>query len=175
MSNQIKPIGRALKLAGMCESEDPEVRFYEYFKDSIFLRVLRNDKVAQAVSRVMAQQADVYYSADSLVGMEGVIGKSSRARDESKLYYRKEEIGSSVNAVEGEEKYLGEIFDKFDISPLNIVYENVIDNRNYIQGISGKLINKKVLLAERRLKKGIWISRERLGKSILVGVRGLLR
>lgn len=51
MANQIFPIGRALPKSKICNNKDNKECFYELFKDAVFARVIRQDKLAQAVSR----------------------------------------------------------------------------------------------------------------------------
>jgi LPS sulfotransferase NodH len=153
MSNQIIPIGRALKDASICKENNKEECFYQFFKDAIFVRVIRNDKVAQAVSRVMAKQTDVYHAFSTLKGFENRVGKVSKERDESFTEYNSNTIKNEIVKIENEEKFLDEFINKYKLDVNNIIYEEVVNNREYVELIANKLDIHSIKLAERRLKK----------------------
>lgn len=153
MSNQIIPIGRALKDASICTKDNKEECFYDFFKDSVFARVIRNDKVAQAVSRIMAKQTDVYHAVDCGIGLEGMLGKVSKKRDESILRYDFEEIKSEIENINHEENFLDQFIERFSLAVEPICYEEAVENRSYVDKIALKLDINNAALADRRLKK----------------------
>lgn len=153
MSNQIRQIGMALQKSGLCSCKDPEKCFYTFFKDSIFCRVVREDKVAQAVSRIVAFQTNIYHSADDTTGLEGMLGKVSSQRNESNLTYNKDKISSEIKNIMKEETYLDTFIAKYNLKTELIIYEKVISDRSYIEKIAKKLSIDEVQVKERRLKK----------------------
>ncbi|MDK9694694.1 MAG: Stf0 family sulfotransferase, partial [Sulfurimonas sp.] len=153
MSNQIARIGKALKEVNISQGNDYQEVFYTYFKDSIFARVIRNDKVAQAVSRIMARQTNVYHTVDNASGMEGMLGNVSKKRDESVLHYDFEEIKTEVEKIKSEEKFLDEFIERFQLEVQPIVYEEVVNDRTYVNDLASKLNVTNIELADRRLKK----------------------
>ncbi|TCK07250.1 Stf0 family sulfotransferase [Marinobacterium mangrovicola] len=153
MSNQIRPIGKALKKSGILNIDDADECFYEYFKGSVFVRVRRADKVAQAVSRVMAQQTDVYHSADETNGLEGMLGKVSKSRDNTKLHYDEVAIRNSLKSIGREEAFLDQFVSKFSLNVVNIRYEDVVKDRSYVSKIGELFGLESVSLNDRRLRK----------------------
>lgn len=153
MSNQISPIGLALKQANISQKSDNQEAYYDYFKDSVFARVTRRDKVAQAVSRVMARQTNVYHTVDNASGMEGMLGNVSKKRDESVLHYSFEEIKTEVQKIKAEEKFLDEFLERFQLEVQPIIYEEVVNDRTYVNNLALKLNITDIELADRRLKK----------------------
>lgn len=170
MSNQIRPIGKAMKEAGFCDTEDNEECFFKYFANSVFCRVIRKDKVAQAVSRIMARQTKVYHSVTHTTGIEGMFGQAiqKKDRDESLLEYNYEEIYKEIENIEKEENLLDKFIDRFNINHKLIVYENVINDRSYVELLAKKLGYNHISLAERHLKKVsgnisyVWINRYKI-------------
>lgn len=153
MSNQIKSIGKAIHDAGLCDGADVERCFFEYFKDAVFVRVIRTDKVAQAVSRIMAKKTDVYHAADSIAGMENMLGKVAKKRDESSLEYDYDEIEEEVDLIRKEEQYLNAFIKRQGVNVERIIYEEAVVNRDYVLEIGKNMEIQDITLKERRLKK----------------------
>lgn len=153
MSNQIGVIGAILRKSGLSSQVDNQESFNEYFKDWFFVRVIRNDKVAQAVSRVMAAQSQVYHTVDSSNGLEGMLGHVGFSRNEELVHYDFDAIQKEVENIQREEMLLDVFIEKFAIDVFSVVYESAVDNREYVQQLSNKLDIGKIELSERRLKK----------------------
>ncbi len=155
MSNQIRPMGRVLQEAGICSSEDKEECFYNYFKDSIFCQVIRKDKVAQAVSRIMARQTNMYHSVEHTKGLEGMIGRSIRQknRDEGISEYNKKDIYLEIQKIKNQEALIKNFIDRFNIECKPLIYEDVIKDRSYVKHLAAEFNYKSVFLVDRRLKK----------------------
>ncbi len=153
MANQILPIGKALSLSELCNDESNERCFYSFFKDAVFIRVIREDKIAQAVSRVIARQTGVYHVADTITGLEGMLGKISKKRDEKLLTYDYEAILKEVKNIKEEEDYLDRFFCIYNLTPLPIVYEKAIEDRTYVEKLAISLGVGSVKIINRRLKK----------------------
>lgn len=154
MSNQIKPIGNVLKKLGF-ECESPESCFYEFVKDSEIVRVHRQNKTAQAVSRVMARMTKVYHSADSIKGVESLVGgeASKESRDETSLEYDAKLISKEIAAINKEEFFLDNFIKQYSLEVIDVCYEEVIDNRSYVHELANSISIEQVSLRERRLKK----------------------
>lgn len=153
MSNQIIPIGRALKDAFLCTEKNKEECFYQFFKDAFFARVIRNDKVEQAVSRVMAKQTGIYHTVSSLKGLENMLGKVAVERDETCSKYNFNAIKNEILNIENEERFLDEFINKYKLDINTVIYEDAVENRQYVEKIANKLNLYSIKLAERRLKK----------------------
>lgn len=154
MANQINSIGKAIYNSELCEIEDNSACFYEFFKDFVFARVKRKDKIAQAVSRVMAKQTDVYHAVDKVDGVEGMIGKFiNNQRDETKVIYDFNEINSELSKIKQEEEFIDQFLNKYSIPYIDIQYEDAVQNRSYVISIANKMGVNNVNLLERRLKR----------------------
>ncbi|TVU87589.1 Stf0 family sulfotransferase [Vreelandella titanicae] len=153
MSNQVAPIGSALQKAAISDDKSPLDAFYNFFKDYFFIRVARENKVAQAVSRVMASQTDIYHTADNVLGMEGMLGKVAQTRDDSKLLYNHDAIENSLNKICIEEEFIDHFISYYNIDIFNVIYENAISDRSYVHEISRRMLGEEVTLKTRRLKK----------------------
>jgi trehalose 2-sulfotransferase len=171
MSNQLFPIGFALQYSSIVLRRNGDDSFYHFFKDSVFVRVVRKDKIAQAVSRVMAQQTDIYHSSDDLLDLKDVIAKVATTRDESHLTYRVDLIEQELSAISHEELVLDNFLNKFNIPCFEIIYENAIDDRSYVIEIAKLLGLGSICLKDRRLKKVSgslakeWVERFKLDRS----------
>lgn len=154
MSNQIEAIKKLIITSKLTGEDKPDYAFKKYFSNYVFVRIKRLDKVAQAVSRLSAEQTGVYHSTSGGEQLEGMLAKtSSKERDEEGLQISVEDIDLEIKRIENEERYLERLIQKLDLEVTDLVYEECIDNRDYLFSI-GKLLNIKVeKIAERRLKK----------------------
>ncbi|AFZ35725.1 hypothetical protein Sta7437_2176 [Stanieria cyanosphaera PCC 7437] len=90
-----------------------------------YIYLVRRDKIAQAVSVVVAQATNVWH-----------IDNSNRQLDyQTKLQtididdYLLEKVHRNYLSLEEGERYLNQLFDKYQISPLRIEYEQLLDNK----------------------------------------------
>jgi LPS sulfotransferase NodH len=153
MSNQIIPLGKVLQKAGICDLKDEVDCVSSFFSGAIFARVVRQDKVAQAVSRVMVKETSVVHVADSKEGLESMIGKVDREREESSLEYSRGKIEHALDYIVREEKFLDDFVSRLDSVPTEVFYEDVVSDRSYVLEIAKGLGVGDVMLQERRLKK----------------------
>ncbi len=153
MSNQIALIGEVLLKAHFVNEEGPDLAFARYFKKAMFVRVFRDDKVAQAISRVMARKTDVYHIADNIIGLKGMISKVAKVRDESGVEYKASEISVEVGRIEKEERYLDAFVKKLGVKTFDVCYEAAQTDRSYVFEIASLLGVGAVCLADRHLKK----------------------
>ncbi len=153
MSNQIQPIGQILLNSGAAEAKGPDFAFMNYFDGARFYRITRKDKVAQAVSRILAAETNVYHASDDSKGLEGMLGKLSKGRDETGVEYSASRIKTEIEQIRKEEHHIDNFIKKFNIPYTEIVYEEVVNNRGYIYEIAEEFDIENIVLAERRLKK----------------------
>ena len=157
MANQIQPLGLILNLINAEPKYSLNEAFIEAFKNSYFIRVYREDKIAQAVSRYLALKTQIFHSINrnegfSIISPNFIINSS---RDDSGVDYNFDEIKSHWNSIINEETFLNRFIDDFNLKVLNIKYEIVSENREYISHLY-KFLNihpRDFEIAERRLLK----------------------
>lgn len=164
MANQIDLIGKILRDSCLTDHTNNQESFFEFFKDWVFVRVIRKDKVAQAVSRVMAEQSKIYHTVDSSNDLKGMLGNVGLSRDESLLSYNFDSIKNEIKNIHNEECLLDLFFERFQLDIFNVFYEDAIEDRSYVNEIASKAGVEKIHLTTRRLKKislnsDVWINR----------------
>lgn len=154
MSNQIAPIGHILYSTGLCLYKSNFASFFAYFSEYKIARVIRRDKVAQAVSRIMAEGTGIYHCYDPTKS-DLKLGRSSlQSRDESGLKYSYELIQTNIDSINKEEDLIQDYLDTFSLKPFNIIYENAISSRSYINDIASLIdITPVSSFPERAIKK----------------------
>ena len=60
MANQFSGIGNIYKDLGLVEGKGA-LGFYEFYKDSIWIKLVRRDSVGQAISRYVAKETNIYH------------------------------------------------------------------------------------------------------------------
>ena len=100
MSNQIDIIGKLIIDSAILKVPSPQTAFWEFFHKMVFVRVIRKDKVAQAVSRVLAKATNVYHlvvKGDN--SMNGLLKTqySDKEREEGHLQYSEKKISNEIN------------------------------------------------------------------------------
>ena len=153
MSNQIRGIGKALLNSGVSAEIAPEVAFVNYYLNTAFVRVIRNDKVSQAVSRIMARGTKVYHSADDISGLEGMVGRLDTVRVEEDVIYDEDIITTEIKKIKQEESYLNNFIDKYNLPVCEVIYEDAVLDRGYISEVADLLGINDFKLCDRRLKK----------------------
>ena len=87
MANQLQKINKLYKDIGgnkytrIFGSSKPHDYLYEQYKKALFVRVIRKDKIAQAVSLIFSQKTNVYHLFDGESKMNALIGKSTQNLD----------------------------------------------------------------------------------------------
>lgn len=156
MSNQIMTIGKILQLIHNKNHVEPIENFYDYFKHSYFIVLERKNKIAQAVSRILAKQRNIYHLLDSQSSkdIKGVGLSSDKNIVDKNLYYSKKEIQQEIENIKNEELFLHSFLKKYNINHSIFYYEDIVENRNYVLDIA-KLVDIKaeIQLSPRRLKK----------------------
>lgn len=129
MANYVARIGSIFLDIQSFQSKNSIDTFFEDYKGCVWIRVYRQDKIRQAISRVIARKTKVYHSfSDKLT------------EDYSqKLTYNFNDIQEEIINIQNEEKVWDSFIDKNSINPYLIIYEDVIDNTDYINDLLGKL------------------------------------
>lgn len=154
MSNQISIIGLILQKLDIAQGSNNLDCFFSYFSDYVFIRVVREDKVAQAVSRVMAEKTGIYHYIDSSKSNLKLGRSSSNIRSEAGAVYSYDLIQDYINRIISEEQFLDDFINRYSIKPLNLLYETSIESREYINDITGLLSLPQITnFEERSLKK----------------------
>jgi len=156
MSNQIDIIGKLIIDSAILKVPSPQTAFWEFFHKMVFVRVIRKDKVAQAVSRVLAKATNIYHlvvKGDN--SMNGLLKTqySDKEREEEHLQYSERKISNEIKSINKEEYFLDQFITRFNIEVTNLFYEKIIEDRSYVKNIGNQLGLNKVNLATRRLKK----------------------
>jgi LPS sulfotransferase NodH len=91
---------------------------------------------------------------ETLKGLDGMLAKviQGQERDEN-FEFSSNEIKDTIKNIQQEEKNLNLFIDNNKIDTININYEEIIDNREYIYNISNILNIEDIVLLKRRLKK----------------------
>ena len=168
MQSQIGAIGKILIDTGKVQSFSHKSAFVEFFKPYYWARIVREDKVAQAVSRVVARHTDVYHRVAEDSAVKDLLGKfSTQERQDEHLVYNETEISLEIEKIEQEELFLDALIREHDIDVFEIIYEKVVNDRSYVNSLVKNITGKKLVeeLTPRSLKKisgGLsqdWISR----------------
>lgn len=128
MANQIYGIDKRLSrivdsnLIGIYPS------FRYHFQDAIWVWLRRKDVVAQAISRVMAEETKLYHAT---FNKDDKTFASNIQRGYDKEYnntaeYNSEKILEYVTSIVLENLTWTKFFEDYEISPLNFIYEDVI-------------------------------------------------
>jgi LPS sulfotransferase NodH len=171
MANQLDAINQLYKECGVTPYRKPWYRnkknnpykyLFETFKDAVFFRVYRQDKVAQAVSLYFSERTDVFHLVENSKNMQNIVGKETEdttIRNVS-FEYDKNEIDSRLRYIQKNEDLLDAFCDAYNIKTYLINYEEITSNNDYIKKI-GDYIKKigdyagieNLKPGKRRLKK----------------------
>lgn len=127
MANQLHNIEACLQTFLPTSTGPLFSRFYNVFKDATWVWIRRTDVVAQAVSRLMAQQTGVNHATDGEKHFAGnmMIG-GDRANYNKNTQYKYEAVLKECTSITLETIAWGRFFQAFDITPLILTYEDVI-------------------------------------------------
>ena len=174
MSNQIAPLGAIFNAIEESDSNNNFDAFFNYFSDYKIVRITRRDKVAQAVSRIMAEHTGIYHYIDSAESFLNLGHSSSSNRDETGIEYSYDLIQNTIHAIRKEEKLIEKILEAYSLQYLNVEYETSVKSRSYINEITNLVALPKITtFSDRPIKKvgGLiskeWIERFRKEKSNL--------
>jgi len=172
MANQIVPFARIFSEIYDIKDTSYEKVFLGLFSTAHFLLVKRMDKVSQAVSRLMARLTKSYHSAvhDGDEELKKIVGSNNLQADREEVSdaYDYNTISQEIEKIEQEEKFLDELIVNFNLDVENLIYEDVVENRDYVLRVAKKFGESNVDLGDRRLKKiggnisKAWVSRYNL-------------
>lgn len=158
MAEASKRLDQALGCA-----RDVASQFEEAFGPTLYIHLSRRDKVAQAVSRVRAEQSGVWHRAPDGRVLEGSAATSP-------LHYDRARIDGLVAELDGDDRAWTEFFAARRISPLKLVYEELSENpRMALEAILtalglDPLVAKRTPICTARLAdttSALWIERFR--------------
>lgn len=124
--------------------------FINFFNDLdidgefIAFRVYRKNKVKQAISRFVAAKTGLYHVWKNDQGQlvnhyDRPAAKATPFSLDLDKHYSHNKISSIIDSIYHEERELDILFENFQISPTNLVYENLIKNTSYLESIVKKI------------------------------------
>jgi len=141
----------------------------------IAFRVYRKDKVKQALSRFVAAKTGLYHVWQN--GKGKLVNHYDRPSDKATPFsldmeksYNYEEISGIIDSIYEEERELDIFFENFDISPINLVYEDIVKDTEYLKSIVANIRhtkNSKVENVPRKTVKTASSINGELGKRFL--------
>ncbi len=174
MANQLRKIndlykhngGRDFKRFLFFKNNGPYDYLFNEYKDAKFIRIYRSDKVAQAVSMVFSGKTNIYHLVKNN-SLKDFVGKETQDKININVdfEYSKESIDYHLNFIKEQEECLNNFINTYQIKPIDIKYEDIIHDQNYLYHIAKRLGIKNVTPSERTLMKmagknsRIWIDR----------------
>jgi len=154
MSNQIFVIGEIISKISN-DKEEALNCFYKYISSGYIILLERKDKVAQAVSRILARQRKIYHLVDknSNEELRGVGLQTNDLEENANLVYSKKEIEDEIENIKKEEIFLLDFLSNYKINYKKLYYEDIVENRDYVYEIVTAFEIKNITLQPRRLKK----------------------
>ena len=157
ITKELKEIGEAITDNNIASSFKGQQRkaylqklFVDFFNnldvDGQFtaFRVYRKDKVKQAVSRFIAARTGLYHVWKNDQGQ--LINHYDRPSEKATPFslnvekaYDHDRITSIVDSIYQEERELDILFENFQISPINLIYENIVQDTSYLEPIIQKM------------------------------------
>lgn len=133
MANQIVPVGEKLLHAGY-KADDAESAFFSYFSDFYFIRIWREDKLKQAISRVIAEDTGICHATalESDEHFAGQIMKGFDVNYNGHLLYERDKIDNQLCEINNEEHFINRLMTRFSISPMKIIYEIAVSDKAYL-------------------------------------------
>ena len=161
MSDYITEIAKALEAIGIKpkSSDSPskqETRsprehlkqlFVSFFNDLdvddnfVAFRVYRKDKLKQAVSRFVAAKTGLYHVWRNAEGKldnhyDRPENKATPFSLDIDRNYDYNKLSNIIDSIYREEKELDILFESFNIRPINIIYEEIVENTDYLKDIA---------------------------------------
>ena len=157
MANQLHNIEECLKFVVNPSSGPLFFRFHTVFANASWVWIRRTDIVGQAVSRFMAEQTGINHATDAADHFAGnlMIG-GDRTTYNQDAQYNYDAILQECAAITRETTVWKEFFRAFNIKPLILIYEDVINDNEmlHLDAISAMIGNPVELTkAERTIKK----------------------
>ena len=110
----------------------------------IAFRVYRKNKVKQAISRFVAAETGLYHVWRDDKGK--LVNHYDRPAEKATPFsldiensYDYKQISSLMDSIYQEERELDIFFENFNISPINLIYENIVQDTSYLEPIVRKI------------------------------------
>lgn len=120
--------------------------FYNFYKTSVWVFLRRRDHLYQAISREMANQTKVCHilNTDDSEKIAGIGKRTSISTQDSNNYnqkaiYNAPNIQRRINEIKNEEIAWLYFFDSYQIKPIELFYEDIVDNKDYLKKLASKL------------------------------------
>ncbi len=164
MANQLHNIETCLETVVPTATGPLFSRFHTIFKDATWVWIRRTDVVAQAVSRLMAQQTGVNHATDGEKHFAGnlMVG-GDRANYNENTQYRYDAILKECTSITLETIAWDRFFRTFGITPLVLTYEDVITDPAmlHLDAMHATTGNTTPLVKKERVIKKLGNSRSR--------------
>jgi trehalose 2-sulfotransferase len=125
MANQLSWIENNLKQVIKPPPGPMFFRFHKVFEKAVWVWLRRDDIVAQAVSRVMAQQTGINHATSGEAHFAGKLLVGYHEDYNDRAQYNYDAILRECTAITLENLAWQRFFENFGITPLKFVYENV--------------------------------------------------
>ena len=134
MANQFRGIGNIYKEMNLT-NESSDAGFYEFYKESIWVKLVRKDAVSQAISRFMAIKTNIYHvkDGDGKSRIPSAIDNSNYNPEPIEFNFK--EVDALVKSVQREYEEWDKFFNKYGITPIEVCYEDIVKDRSYLNKI----------------------------------------
>jgi LPS sulfotransferase NodH/SAM-dependent methyltransferase len=139
MANYVNEFGKILlALPGMDENNSINA-FFKVYERACWVRVIRRNKIQQAISRVIAEQTKVYHM--GLPEIKSTLGSVQPINNEynSSASYDFNWIQKEVERIKNEEKIWDNLIQEKSLDVIKIYYEDVVDRFDYLYEIAQRL------------------------------------
>jgi len=148
MSNQVTPIENKYHI--ITKNNKNLMQILEELGEPNFVQIVRENKLYQALSQIIAKKTGIYHKIKS---NDKSYGKTSftNVKDNynNNILINKNEIMDTIIKITKEEVFWDRFFSENNITPLRIHYENAISDIHYIN----LLLPKKNILSTEILQK----------------------
>ncbi|WP_019509041.1 Stf0 family sulfotransferase [Pleurocapsa sp. PCC 7319] len=110
----------------------------------IAFRVYRKNKVKQAISRFVAARTGLYHVWQNDKGelvnhYDRPAGKATPFSLDLEKSYDYNQVSSIIDSIYQEERELDILFENFQISPINLIYEDIVKNTSYLNNVVNEI------------------------------------
>ncbi|TXH66875.1 MAG: hypothetical protein E6Q85_09820 [Thiothrix sp.] len=120
--------------------------FYEFYKDATWIFLRRRDCLYQAISREMAHQTRVCHilntndvEKNAGIGQRTSININESSNYNQKAIYKAENIQRRIQEIKNEEIAWLYFFENYRLKPIELFYEDIVDDKLYLQTIATKV------------------------------------
>ncbi|TXH62752.1 MAG: hypothetical protein E6Q84_00660 [Thiothrix sp.] len=120
--------------------------FYEFYKGAIWVFLRRKEHLYQAISQDMASQTRVCHVINTDdetklqgIGKRGSISIENASDYNSKAQFNAKRLLTRIQKIIGEEAQWERFFKKYKINPLELYYEEIVDNKDYLNELAKQI------------------------------------